>query len=217
MGEFGVTSNFAFYRGDPCCTAICPPRQGQCGGGPASGVHPWDISVLLHPLSQGMCLYSARPGQREEEPHPASWAPPRACAEPEGAARQGRVPDVGSLVSLIQTCQLLDEGLAPAGYPVRGHSFHKSSLPSLPGSWPNGHFLCTPTPCRRQLEPLFVLAPILSQMCVVQTLEPDRHRSNPSFTAFRLCSPRRGDFPSLNCPNWESRSWSPARRGCCED
>lgn len=141
------------------------------GVGRPQGCILWTRSVYPKPpQNQRMCLYSARSGQREEKPHPSSWAPAQGVCRTWGG-QTGRVPDMGSPVSSIQICQLLEEGLVPTGA-QRG-------------------VILSINPHRLLCQGAGFLSSPVSQTCGVQTLEPDGHRANPSSTAFRLRGPKQ--------------------------
>lgn len=50
----------------------------------------------------------------------------------------------------------------------------------------------------------------------VQSLVPDRHRSNSSSTPSHLLGAGRITAPSLSVPDCGTGSWPPTRKGCCE-
>lgn len=109
----------AFTKG--CCSL---PRKGQWRGWAGRRGHPWDaLRVTQTDPKPGPCLYSARPGQREEEPPPRGGGlstgrvqTPRPGYPPGRPDRPGS-PRCGSLVSSVQDCQLLEQSLVPARCP----------------------------------------------------------------------------------------------------
>lgn len=142
--EFGVTSNRAFCRSGPCpCCRVAakqaksPPFPGKdgVGGGPASGVHPLDtFSVPQTPPKPEdvPLLGQVRSEGGETAPKLVGSSPGRVqdLGRPDGAGpRHG--------VSGLFNSDLPTSRGRPGAHwcPMRGHSFHQPSPPSLPGCW----------------------------------------------------------------------------------
>lgn len=107
------------------------------------------------------------------------------------------------------TCQVPNEGpLLPSTFTLlcQGAGHTATSFLHMPA-------------CHRHLWLLILPASPRSfpQCCIVQTLVPNTHRSNRSFTPSRRLGPGQVTAPSLSFPNCETGSQLFTLKGCHED